>query len=161
SITALSACSSASCRHDRPGCEPDLRAEPVPARRSGSLARLLFLLLSLRSGGRALTFGFALLGFFLELLELRVLFGARLAIALRTLLTIIGSECHECSFRRSEIGNHEAPALDFRCLISHFGERTPDPPRTPVMARHRSASNASAFKLRGDVGERARTAIQP
>src|SRR6202022_4108951 len=42
--------------------------------------------------------GFALLGFLMQLLELFRLFGARLAIAFRTLLTVIRPECHGRSF---------------------------------------------------------------
>jgi len=56
------------------------------------------LLLRFRRSRLAIPLGFALLGFLVQLLELFRLFGARLAIAFRTLLTVIRPECHGRSF---------------------------------------------------------------
>src|SRR5947209_19060647 len=58
----------------------------------------LLLRFSFRRRLRPIPLGFALLGFFLQLLELLRLFGARLAIAFRTLLTVIRLEGHGRSF---------------------------------------------------------------
>jgi len=62
---------------------------------------LLFLLLPFRRSRGAIPLGFALFGFLVQLLELLRLFGARLAIAFRTLLTVIRLECHGLTFPES------------------------------------------------------------
>jgi hypothetical protein len=66
---------------------------------------LFLFLLFLSSGRRAIALGFALLGFFMQLLEFLCLFGARLAVAFRTLLSVVRFECHGRSF--SAIGDRD------------------------------------------------------
>src|SRR5436309_12429820 len=62
--------------------------------RSRDRVELLFLVLPFWRSRHAITLSFALLGFLMQLLELFRLFGTRLTIAFRALLTVIGPECH-------------------------------------------------------------------